>query len=141
MIDKASGRTPEEASGGQPTASPAEKRIFVIGSSLVLAGGLLCWPLFGAMAALAILVGGALAGLNLAWLRHSIGALVFHDPKRSKRRVLLAFFLRLLLTPLCLYATMRLLFLGAPALIAGFALFLFSVLVEGILEALGHGSG
>jgi hypothetical protein len=52
-------------------------------------------------------------------------------------RVLAGFICRLLLIPLCLYAMMRFLFLDVIAAVAGFALFVCSVFVEGILEAFG----
>jgi hypothetical protein len=74
--------------------------------------------------------------LNLFWLRKAVNSIVFYDPKGSKRRILAGYFFRLLLIPLCLYAMIRFLFLGVLALVAGFAAYNFSILVEGILEAL-----
>jgi hypothetical protein len=114
-----------------------ERRIFWIGAWLTVGGGLLVSLAANAWHGLSFAAGGALAGLNLAWLRSSVGAVVFQDPRGSKYRVLAGFLLRLLLIPLCLYAMIRFLFLGAIALIAGFALFYFSVLIEGVLQALG----
>jgi len=116
----------------------AEKRIFRIGTALVAAGAVITAVLIGWVQGLSLAAGGLLAALNLAWLRGTVNAIMLRDPKRSQRRVLGEFFFRLLLIPLCLYAMIRFLFLSAPALMAGFALFLFSVLIEGILEALGH---
>jgi hypothetical protein len=114
-----------------------EKRIFWIGICLTVAGGGLAWILADGRSGLSLLAGGALAGVNLLWLRRTIGQIMFHDPKRSRQRILALFFLRLLLIPLCLYAMIRFLFLGVIPVVAGFALFHFSVMVEGMLEALG----
>jgi hypothetical protein len=116
-------------------ASAVEKRIFAIGAWLSLGGSLLVWLLLGGRQGLSFAAGCALAALNLAWLRRTIGAAVYLDPGRSKLRILLEFLLRLLLIPLCLYAMIRLLFLGAIAATAGFALFYSGVLIEGVLQA------
>jgi hypothetical protein len=115
-----------------------ERRIFHLGIWLVAGGSLVTWLLFGRLHALSLLVGGALAALNLAWLRATVNAVVLNDQKTSKRRILAGFFLRLLLIPLCLYAMIRFLFWSVPAAVAGFALFHCSIFLEAILETLGH---
>jgi len=117
--------------------SALEKRVFYIGACLVLGGAALVWMLFGFRSGVSFLAGGLLAGLNLAWLRQWIGSMLRRDLRRSQARILVSFFLRLMLIPLSLYAMMRLLFLGVAPLMAGFALFHFGVLIEAILEALG----
>lgn len=73
----------------------------------------------------------------MIWLRSTIHAIFAGDPKRSKIQVLAGFFLRLLLIPLCLYVMIRFLFLDILAAVAGFAVFVCSVFVEGVLEAFG----
>jgi hypothetical protein len=113
-----------------------ERRIFWIGAWLVAGGSLLTWLLFGLKSGASFLAGGALAAANLAMLRAAVNAAFFYDPKRSKRRILAGYFLRLLLIPLCLYAMIRFLSLSIIAAVAGFALFNCSIFVEGILEAL-----
>ena len=100
-------------------------------------GSILAWALFGARAGLSFGAGAALAGGNLSWLRSSIGAVVSGDLKRSRFRVLGGFFLRLMLIPLCLYVMIRFLFLDIFAAMAGFAVFVGSVFIEGVLEAFG----
>ncbi len=123
----------------QPRSS-LERRIFVIGAGLVAVTSLTVWSLFDSVHGLSIIVGGVLAAINLEWLRRTVSAIVFYDRKRSKHRILAGFFLRLLLIPLCLYATMRFLVLSIPAAVAGLAVFYCSVFVEGILEAFGSSS-
>ncbi len=113
-----------------------ERRIFWIGVWLAAGGSLLTWFLFGFRNGASFLAGGALAGLNLLMLRTAVTAALFYDPKRSKRRILAGYFLRLLLIPLCLYAMIRFLFLGVIAAVGGFAVFNCSIFVEGVLEAL-----
>ena len=112
-----------------------ERRIFLLGLWLVVAGSILTAILYDVLHAVSLLAGGAIAGISLLWLRQAVDAIIFYDPKSSKRRILGGFFLRLLLIPLCLYAMMRFLFLSLPGVVVGFALFNCSVLVEGILEA------
>jgi hypothetical protein len=112
-----------------------ERRIFWIGAWLTGAGSLVTWFLFGFVNGISFLAGGVLAGVNLALLRVAVNAAILYDPKRSKRRILAGYFLRLLLIPLCLYAMIRFLFLGVLAAVAGFALFNCSIFVEGVLEA------
>jgi hypothetical protein len=104
---------------------------------LLLAGALACWALISLRIAGSFLAGGALAGLNLAWLHRSVRA-VLCGAKAPKRRILIEFFCRVLLIPLGLYAMIRFLFLSVPAAVAGFAVFSCSVLIEGILEAFGN---
>ncbi len=118
-------------------AANLERRLLWLGLALALGGSLLAWLAFGARAGLSFAAGAALAGGNLSWLRSSIGAVVSGDPKRSKLQVLGGFFLRLLLIPLCLYAMIRFLFLDILAAMAGFAVFICSVFIEGVLEAFG----
>src|SRR3974377_1207213 len=113
-----------------------ERRIFLIGTLLVAAGGLLAFFMFGWKNGASFLAGGAFAGANLWLLRLAVNAAVFYDSKRSKRRILAGYFLRLLLIPLCLYAMIRFLFLGVIAAVAGFAVFNCSIFVEGILAVL-----
>lgn len=116
-------------------ASPVEKRIFVIGTGLSLGGSLLVSLLLGGRQGISFAAGCLLAALNLAWLRRTVGAMMVLHPGRSRLRILVEFLLRLLLIPLCLYAMIRLLFLGAIAATAGFALFYSGVLIEGVLQA------
>ena len=118
-----------------PRMKRLERRIFLIGLWLVAAGSVVTAILYDVPHGASLLAGGTIAALSLLWLRQAVDAIIFYDPKRSKRRILGGFFLRLLLIPLCLYAMMRFLFLSIPAAVAGFALFNCSVLVEGILEA------
>ena len=112
-----------------------ERRIFWIGTWLVVAGSLLAWVLFGFLNGASFLAGGVLAGVNLWLLRLAINAAVLNDQKRSKRRILAGYFLRLLLIPLCLYVMIRFLFLGVLAAVGGFAVFNCSIFIEGVLEA------
>ena len=114
-----------------------EKRLLQLGLGLTLVGTIVTWTLFGGRAGLSFLAGALLAAGDLAWLRASIGTVFSRDPKRPKSQVLAGFFLRLLLIPLCLYVMIRFLFLNLLAAVAGFAIFLCSVFVEGILEAFG----
>ncbi len=115
-----------------------ERRLFWLGVGLTAAGGLAAWFFFGGNAGWSFLAGGALAGGNVLWLRYSIDGLLLRDPKRSKIQVLGGFFLRLMLIPLCLYAMIRFLFLDIIAAVAGFAVLVCSVFIEGILEAFGR---
>lgn len=114
-----------------------ERRLLRLGAGLTAAGTLAVWLGFGAIAGVSFLAGGMLAAGNLMWLRSSVSAVVLRDPKRSRFQVLGGFFLRLLLIPLCLYAMIRFLFLDILAAVAGFAVFVCSVFVEGVLEAFG----
>jgi O-antigen/teichoic acid export membrane protein len=114
-----------------------ERRLLWLGIGLAAGGSILVLILFGASAGLSFAAGAALGGANLSWLRSSIGAILSRDLKRSKSQVLAGFFLRLLLIPLCLYVMIRFLFLDILAAVAGFAVFICSVFVEGVLEAFG----
>ena len=118
-----------------PREMTIERRIFWIGTWLVAGGSLFVWLIFGWRSGVSFCAGGALAGANLALLRSAVNAALLSDPKRSKRRILGGYFLRLLLIPLCLYAMIRFLFLGVLAAVAGFAVFNCSVFVEGVFEA------
>ncbi len=117
--------------------SGLERRLFRLGVGLTAAGSLVTWFFFDGNASLSFLVGGVLGGANLLWLRSSVGTLLLRDPKRSKFQALGGFFLRLMLIPLCLYVMIRFLFLDILAAVAGFAVFVCSVFIEGILEAFG----
>jgi hypothetical protein len=119
----------------QLTPAFLERRIFRLGAYLLLAGGALTWLFFDAKTAISLLAGGALAALNMAWLRRTVRAVTLDDAKTSKRRILAGFFLRLLLIPLCLYAIMHFFFPGIIAATAGFVVFSSGILIEGIFES------
>ncbi len=123
------------------SASLLERRLFRIGYCLIAAGTAAIWVFFDLRAGLSFAAGGLLAAANLAWLRRTASAVMFENQKRSKRSVLTGYFFRLVLIPLTLYAMIRFLFLSVPAVVAGFAAFHFSVLIEGILEAFRSKSG
>jgi hypothetical protein len=112
-----------------------ERRLFWLTVGLSAAGSLLVWSIFGRRPFVSFLAGAALAGGDLLWLRATIRAIFWGDLKRSKLKILTGFFLRLLLIPLCLYAMIRFLFLDIIAAVAGFAVFICSVFIEGVLEA------
>jgi len=112
-----------------------EKRLLWISLGLAAAGSLLAWAVFGIRVGLSFGAGAALGGGDLAWLRSSIGTIFSGDQKRSIFKVLAGFIFRLLLIPLCLYAMIRFLFLDIFAAVTGFAVFICSVFIEGILEA------
>ncbi len=114
-----------------------ERRLFWLGIWLAAGGTVLVWVIFGLRAGLSFAAGAALGGGDISWLRSSILAMLSGDLKRSKSQMLAGFFLRLLLIPLCLYVMIRFLFLDILAAVAGFAVFLCSVFVEGVLEAFG----
>jgi hypothetical protein len=115
-----------------------ERRLVWIGIWLVLAGSILTGLRFGMMTGTSFLAGGALAAVNLSWLRQIVSGFVFSDPKTSRRRLLAGYIVRLVLIPLSLYAMIRFLSLSIPAAVAGFAVFNCSVFVEGVLEAFGY---
>ena len=115
-----------------------EQRLFRLSLALAAGGSLLVWACFGGRAGLSFLAGAGLAGSNLLWLRSTIGAIFSGDLKRSKSRMLGGFLLRLMLIPLGLYVMIRFLFLDIAAAVAGFAVFICSVFVEGVLEAFGN---
>jgi hypothetical protein len=103
---------------------------------MVLTGAFLTWPIFGVRLGASFLMGGVLAGVSMAWLRHTVNSMVFHDRRRSITRVIGGFILRLMLIPLCLYAMIRFLYVGIIAAVGGFAVFNCSIFVEGLHEAL-----
>ncbi|MBZ5495100.1 MAG: ATP synthase subunit I [Acidobacteriia bacterium] len=118
-------------------AGNLERRLFWLTLGLTAGGSLLAWAGFGGREAVSFAAGAGLAGANLFWLRSTINSIFTGDLKRSKSKVLAGFFLRLLLIPLCLYAMIRFLFLDILAAVAGLAVFICSVFIEGVLEAYG----
>ena len=112
----------------------------MIGICLVAGGSILVGTVYGLGIGASFLAGGALGGLNLAWLRQTVTSAFARNPSRLKTRILVGFFLRLLLIPLFLYVMLRFLFLSVPAAVAGFAVFNCSIFVEGVLEAFGSRS-
>ena len=102
---------------------------------MVSAGALLTWPIFGLCLGASFLMGGAVAGLSMAWLRHTVSSIMFYDRRRSATRIVGSFILRLLLIPLCLYAMIRFLYVSVIAAVAGFVLFNCSIFIEGLHEA------
>jgi hypothetical protein len=121
-------------------ANDIERRLFILGALLVGAGSLLTGFLYGYRALLSLVAGGTFAAINLGLLRSTVSSIVFYQPKKSKRRIIVGYFLRLLLIPLSLYAMIRFLFLSIPAAVLGFALFNCNIFIEGILEAVKAGS-
>ena len=115
-----------------------ERRLLLLGICLTVAGSLLSLLFWGWVVSLSFAAGGLLGGGNLVWLRASISSIVFHDPDRSRTRVLAGFFLRLLLIPLSLYVMIRFLFMDILAAVAGLTVFVCSVFIEGVLEAFGR---
>jgi hypothetical protein len=115
-----------------------ERRLFKIGVILVLLGSVPAGIFGGARAVFSALLGGALAGSSLYWLRGTVGSLLLSDHKASRKRVLTGFLLRVLLLPLILYVMIRFLFLNIPATVAGFALFYGGILVEGVFESVSR---
>jgi len=114
-----------------------ERRLLLLGIGLTAAGSLVGLLFWGWVVGLSFAAGGLLAGFNVVWLRSSITSIVFHDPERSRMRILAGFFLRLLLIPLGLYVMIRFLFLDIFAAVAGLTVFVCSVFIEGVLEAFG----
>ena len=112
-----------------------EIRLFRISAWLIACGTILTWILIDARHAISFLAGGVLGCVNMAWLRQAVNSAFSRNPAESTLRITMGFFLRLLLIPLCLYAMIRFLFLSVLAAVAGFAVFICSVFVEGILEA------
>jgi hypothetical protein len=121
-------------------ANNIERRLFNLGALLVGAGCLLAGLFYGYRTLLSLVAGGAIAAINLGLLRSTVNSIVFYQPEKSKRRIIVGYFLRLLLIPLSLYAMIRFLFLSIPAAVLGFALFNCNIFVEGILEAVKAGS-
>jgi len=120
-----------------PRVEALERRLFWLSLALSAVGSLVAWICFGGREAISFVGGAGLAGGELLWLRSTIYTIFSGDLKGSKLKVLAGFFLRLLLIPLCLYAMIRFLFLDIIAAVAGFAVFVCSVFVEGVLEAFG----
>ncbi len=116
-----------------------ERRLLLIGGCLISIGSVVTGLIYGFQYGLSFLAGGVLSAVNLAWLRHTIHS-ALRRPERNKFRAVSGFILRLLLIPLCLYAIIRLLFMGIIAAIAGFAVFSSCILIEGVLEAFRKGS-
>jgi hypothetical protein len=118
-----------------PQTSSIEIRLFWISACLIAGGTLLSWLSFGGRIGVSFLAGSALGGLNFAWLRQAVNSAFSRDPSESKLQVTIGFFLRLLLIPLCLYAMIRFLFFSVLAVVAGLAVFICSIFLEGVLEA------
>jgi hypothetical protein len=116
-------------------AAAVERRLFWLTLAMSAAGILGAAAFFGWRQGISFAAGCALAAVDLLWLRSTVRAILPGDLKRSKSNILGGFFLRLLLIPLCLYVMIRFLFLGIIAAVAGFAVFVCSVGIEGILEA------
>ncbi len=114
-----------------------ERRLLWLTSGLTACGILLTWWGFGGRAALSFLAGVGLAATDLVWLRSTMHSIFSSSARSRKSKVLLGFFLRLLLIPLGLYAMIRFLCLDVVAAVAGLGIFICSVLVEGVLEAFG----
>jgi hypothetical protein len=123
-----------------PSNRFVERRIFILGAALEVAGMAVVWPIWGSVTAISFLAGGVLAALNMAWLRQTVRSVGFNVPKASKRHILAGYILRLLLIPVCLYAIMRLFFFGIIAATAGFVVFSSSILIEGIFEGFKNSS-
>ena len=119
------------------TTTGLERRLFRLNVGLAVAGTLLTWVCFDKRAALSFVAGAVVAGLSNLWLRSTINAIFSGKLKGSQLPVLAGFLLRLMLIPLCLYVMIRFLFLVVLAAVAGFAVLVCSVLVEGVLEAFG----
>ena len=117
--------------------SGVERRLLRLDLGLTAAGGLAFLWIWGWHTALSFAAGSLLAGANLAWQRSSIAAIVTPGAGPARTRILAGFFLRLLLIPLGLYAMIRFLFLDILAAVAGFAVLVGCVLLEGVLEAFG----
>jgi hypothetical protein len=120
-------------------AGSIERRLFWLTLAFSAGGSFFAGALFGWRQGISFLAGAALAGIDVLWLRSTVNSIFLRSMKRSKLKILTGFFLRLVLIPLCLYVMIRFLFLGIIAAVAGFAVFVCSVFVEGILEAFDSG--
>jgi hypothetical protein len=118
-----------------------ERRVFWIGSSLVVAGTVLAFLIFGLMYGVSFLAGGLLSAVNLKFLIRTINAALAKSSRVSSVRITAGYILRLLLIPLCFYAIMHFFFFGIIAATAGFVIFSSGILVEGILEAVKGDAG
>jgi hypothetical protein len=116
--------------------TPIERRLFRTGALLAGVGAVAAWLIFGGIAGISFGAGGALGGISLGWLSHTVNAIVFSDRRGSTSRIIAGYLLRLSLIPLCLYVMIRFLFMGVVAAVAGFAAFNCSIFIEGIREAL-----
>lgn len=92
-------------------ADAFESRSFRMGGILVGGGTIMAGLIFGFPYGITFLAGGILSALNMAMLRHSINTVLRRQSNR-KTLTIGSYLLRLLLIPLCLYAIMRLFFLG-----------------------------
>jgi hypothetical protein len=117
-----------------------ERRLFRTGTWLIAAGAVVTFVFFGAVRGFSFIAGGLLALLSLAWLRQTVGVIVFTERGRSVSRVIAGYLLRLVLIPLSFYAMVKFLSLSIVAAVAGFAVFNASILAEGLYEALKSSS-
>ena len=103
---------------------------------LTVAGGLLVWWKMGWQSAVLLLVGAAISGTGLwEWLRLMTAVMHRMDgggKARPMGMVLVGFFLRLGLTLVLLYVSLKVLDGSVFALAGGLALGVFSLTVEGL---------
>jgi hypothetical protein len=114
-----------------------ERRIVRLYLGLAAGGSMAAWIFFGAREGLSFAGGAVVGGVELLWLRASIGKIFVRGPRSSNRPVLAGYFLRLLLIPFSLYVMIRFLFADVIAVVTGMMVLIGSVLVEGVLEAFG----
>lgn len=103
---------------------------------LTVAGGLLVWWKMGWQSAVLLLVGAGISGTGLwEWLRLMTAVMARMDGGAKARpmgMVLVGFFLRLGLTVVLLYVSLKILDGSVFALAGGLALGVFSLTVEGL---------
>jgi len=103
---------------------------------IAAAAALLLWWKIGWQSAILLLVGAAISGSGLfEWLRLMTAVMERMDGGGKPKpivRVLAGFFLRLALTVVLLYGSLKLLNGSAIALAAGLALGVFALTVEGL---------
>lgn len=103
---------------------------------LTVVGGLLVWWKMGWQSAVLLLVGAAISGTGLwEWLRLMTAVMASMDGGATARpmgMVLAGFFLRLGLTVVLLYVSLKILDGSVFALAGGLALGVFSLTVEGL---------
>lgn len=103
---------------------------------LTVTGGLLVWWKMGWQSAVLLLVGAAISGTGLwEWLRLMTAVMARMDGGAKVRpmgMVLVGFFLRLGLTIVLLYVSLKILDGSVFALAGGLALGVFSLTVEGL---------